>query len=454
MTSRTMRQLILLAILVFVLAPASTCLAQVISDGATAGVAIDAEGVLRTRMFLDPGDRLLQERVAAARASLDQKLLRPTPMRKISITRLEKVIAERNGVVTDEMRYLAGLQRAKYLFCYPESGDIVLAGPAEGWVTDAAGRIVGISSGRPVVQLEDLVVALRAFPPGKRPTQLIGCSIDPTAEGLAAMQQFLRSVGSHATPGHTQFIVDGLRNNLGLQSVSIEGIRPNTRFAQVLVEADYRMKLIGIGLEQPPVRLVSYVDRANPAQVSRNAMQRWFFTPDYESVRVSEDRLAMELVGDGVKLVGEDELVTAEGERIVAGRTNKASEAFVGSFTQKYPQLAERSPVYADLRNLVDLAITAAFIQQEGFYEKAAWSMPLLGDESKFAVERYTAPRQVETAVNAIWRGNRLMTPVGGGVSIEAARAVREARPDEKGEVAKLRGQTTIDLAEGQWWWD
>ncbi len=452
MSSRLVHLSILPAILVLSLAFAPECMGQL--GDIAAGVAIDADGVLRTKMFADPGGRLLQERIAAARASLDQKLVRPTPMRKVSLTRLEKAIADRGGVVTDEMRYLAGLQRAKYVFCYPDSGDIVIAGPAEGWVTDAAGRVVGMTTGRPVVQLEDLVVALRAFPPGGKSTPLIGCSIDPTAEGLAAMQQFLRQVGSYATPAHTQGIVDGLRNNLGYQTVSINGIHPNTRFAQILVEADYRMKLIGIGLEQPPVRLVSYVDRANPAQVSRNAMQRWFFTPDYECVRVAPDRLAMELVGDGVKLIGEDELVTAEGQRVVAGRSNKASEAFVGSFTQNYPQLAARSPVYADLRNLIDLAISAAFMQQEGFYDKAGWSMPLLGDESKFAVERYSPPRQVETAVNAIWKGNRLMTPVGGGVSIEAARAVREAQPDEQGQVAKLREETAVKLAEGQWWWD
>ncbi|MDZ7615358.1 MAG: DUF1598 domain-containing protein [Patescibacteria group bacterium] len=453
MSSRLVQLTILAALLVAALAFTPACMAQVIGDVA-AGVAIDADGVLRTKMYADPGGQLLKERIAAARASLDQTLVRPTPMRKVSLTRLEKAIADAGGVVTDEMRYLAGLQRAKYVFCYPDSGDIVIAGPAEGWVTDASGRVVGMTTGRPVVQLEDLVVAMRAFPPGGKSTPLIGCSIDPTAEGLAAMQQFLRQVGSFATPSHTQTIVDGLRNNLGYQTVSINGINPKTRFAQILVEADYRMKLIGIGLEQPPVRLVSYVDRANPAQVSRNAMQRWFFTPDYECVRVAPDRLAMELVGDGVKLVGEDELVTSEGERVVAGRGNKASEAFVGSFTQNYPQLAARSPVYADLRNLIDLAITAAYMQEEDFYGKTRWSMPLLGDEGKFAVERYSPPRQVETAVNAIWKGNRLMTPVGGGVTIEATRAVREAQPDEAGQVAKLREQTTVQLAEGQWWWD
>ena len=41
------------------------------------------------------------------------------------------------------MRYLAGLLRVRYVFYYPDSKDIVLAGPAEGWVADPAGRIVG-----------------------------------------------------------------------------------------------------------------------------------------------------------------------------------------------------------------------------------------------------------------------------------------------------------------------
>ena len=83
----------------------------------------------------------------------------------------------------------------------------------------------------------------------------------------------------------------------------------------------------------------------------------------------------MELVGDGVKLVGEDELVSAEGERQAAGRGDKASQAFVTSFTKIYSELADRSPVYAELRNLIDLAVAAAYIQQQDLYGKAGWKM-------------------------------------------------------------------------------
>ena len=331
-----------------------------------------------------------------------------------------------------------------------------MAGPAQGWMTDLTGRVVGISNGRPTLQLQDLVVALRAFPPDGKETNMIGCSIDPTQEGLAAMQRFLNQMGVRATPDQTQYIVDGLQTSLGNQDVTVHGVSPETHFAQVMVEADYRMKLIGIGLEKPPVRLVSFVDRANPAQVARNAMQRWFFTPDYNCVRVSDDGLAMEMIGDGVKLIGADEMVTADGMRKKASRGSRASQTFVSSFTKKYSELADRSPVFAELRNLIDLSVVAAFIQDENYYEKAEWDQGMLASEETFAVEIYQAPKKVPTAVTARWKGTQLMTPVGGGVHIEPTAALdsQNLLTDEKGKVAGLRKQIKLNLAKGQWWWD
>ncbi len=421
-----------------------------------AGVAVDAQGVLRRRVDVDPTGRLRLQRQAAARAALSPEVAASSKLRKVSLNRLEQAIQARDGAPTEAMRYLAGLQRVRYVFCYPGSKDIVVAGPAEGWMTDPAGRVVGINNGRPVVQLQDLVVALRAFPPGGQATPVIGCSIDPTQQGLSAMQHFLRRVGSYATPAQTQYIVTGLRNSLGMQTISVNGVSPSTHFAQVLVEADYRMKLIGIGLERPPVRLASFIERASPTDVSRNALFRWFFVPDYQCVRATEDGLAVELVGDGVKLIGENEMVTGEGQRRTAAGGSRASQVFVSSFTKRYPQLADRSPVYAELRNLIDLVVAAAYIQHEDFYGETGWSMELFGDEQSFAVETYNAPQQVASTVAAIWKGNRLMTPIGGGVHIDATQALdaENLLEDDSGEVARLRGGNSLQLAEGRWWWD
>ena len=426
----------------------------------SAGVVIDAKGVLHKRSVADPGGQVTRGRIAATKASMPPELTRSSPSRKISLPRLEKEIIKKGGVPTDEMRYLAGLQRVRHVYCYPESGDVVIEGPAEGWINDVTGRVVGMTSGRPVVQLQDVVVALRAFSPDGEGARVIGCSIDPTEEGLAEMQRFLRTSGSNFARGQEQMVAaymqNGLRTALGMQEITVNGVPADTHFAQVLVEADYRMKLMGIGLEEPPVRMVSFVERVNPAAVSRNALFRWYFVPDYQCVRQSEDGLAVELVGDGVKLVGEDELVSAAGQRRGLSRSSSASQMFTTSFTKQYPELARYSPVYAELRNLIDMVVAAAYIQEQDFCGRTGWKMELFGSEEAFAVRTYNAPTQVESAVAAILKSGRLMTPIGGGVEIEAARALAPENllEDENGKVGQLRRETTVELAEGQWWWD
>jgi len=271
------------------------------------------------------------------------------------------------------------------------------------------------------------------------------------------MQQYLVQAAPALNPRNTKPFVDGLRQSLGKQVVTVEGISPKTHFAQVLVEADYRMKLVGIGLEQPPVKITSYIQQASPTQVSRNAMARWYFVPNYECVRVSEDHLAMHLEGEGVKLVGADELVLADGTRVGNGVVDRASKAFQNSFTAKYPALAKKVPVYAQMRNLIDMLIASAYIQQQDFYGKSSWDLGLLGDEKILSVEVYPEPKHVETAVNAVWKGSSLMTPIGGGVDIQPLTALmpKNLLTDTEGTVHQTRESTVLsDLVPGQWWWD
>jgi hypothetical protein len=437
-----------------------------IGGGNTSGVAVDADGVLKRVSAVDPTGDLTRQRAAEALTKLDRDVARKSPLRKVSLTRLEKLIAKRladGDGVDDAMQHLAGLTRLQYVFCYPESGDIVIAGPAEPWAQAPSGRMLAIDSGRPVLELQDLIVALRAFPPGAdRKKPFIYCSIDPTDEGLARMQQFLNELGGRianprTNPGQEQFIVEGLRERLGMQVITVGGVSPKTHFAQVMVEADYRMKLIGIGLERPAVRLASYVERANPAAVSRSALQRWFFVPEYQCVRVSDDSLAMKLEGEGVKLVGENEVVGKDGSRSRAKKSNRASDNFVNAFTKVYPKLAERTPVYAQLRNCIDLAVAAAFIQNQDYYGLVNWKPSVFQDEAAYPVETLNAPEQVESAVNAIWRGNTLVTPIGGGVQMRPTEAVSSTNlmDDEKSEIKQARAANDLSkLAPDQWWWD
>ena len=424
------------------------------------GVAVDADGVLKRMEAGDPTGQLMQTRLEQAQANLNPDVAKQSQLRKVSLTRLiaavEKSIAEGHGP-DEEMLHLAGLTRIRYVFYYPATKDIVLAGPAEGWVATPGERVVGWNSGQPILELQDLVVALRTFAPDSKKNPLVYCSIDPTEEGLARMQQFLSEVGRQIQPGDEQFIVENLRERLGLQTITVGGVPASTHFAQVMVEADYRMKLIGIGLEEPPVNIASFVALANPSSIARNALQRWYFVPDYQRVKVAEDGMAAEFVGSGVKLVGEDEVVNTHGGRQTSGTQSPASRKFTRSFTENYRDLAAAAPVYAQLRNCIDMLVAAAFIQQHDLYEQAGIGLGVLGDESKYSVETYNPPKQVATAVNSMWKGRKLMTPVGGGVEIRANMALDAANAlvDKDGVVAEARDQIDItSLPANQWWWD
>lgn len=435
-----------------------------IGTSAFSGVAVDADGVLKRHVAPDASGQLMRTRIEQARVALGDDFSKSSQLRKVSLTRLlkliDKAIAEGHGP-DDAMRNLAGLTRIRYVFYYPETKDIVLAGPAEGWVETPDGRVVGWNSAQPTLQLEDLAVALRTFAPEGKKNPLVYCSIDPTQDGLARMQQFLDEFGTRIQPGTEQaaeqFIADGLRDSLGQQVITVGGVPASTHFAQVMVEADYRMKLIGIGLEQPPVNIATFVALANPATMARNALQRWYFVPDYQRIKVAEDGHAAEFVGAGVKLVGEDEVVTKAGERRQVVSPSGASRKFTRSFTEKYNQLAERAPVYGQLRNCIDLLVVAAFLQHHDLFGQAELELGALGDEARYPVETYNAPKHVAAAVNSMWKRNRLMTPIGGGVEIRAGLAVDSANAlaDSDGAVAEAREANDVSaLPADRWWWD
>lgn len=423
------------------------------------GVQIDPQGVLRT-VYADP--RVTMQRLRAAKQSLPQHLAKPSPLRKISLNRLEAAVAKQvadGGQPSAEMAALAGLTQLEYVFFYPDSGDIVIAGPAEGFAQDALGRLVGVESGKPCLLLDDLIVALRAYSPTGDKTSTISVSIDPTQEGLERMQATLQSFGGQfGGPADVPRVVNSLRQALGFNEVTITGIPAGTHFAHVLTEADYRMKLIGIGLEAPAVPMATYISKLTVAMTAGNSLVRWYFVPDYEAIAESEDGLAMQLVGQGVKLVGEDELVGRDGSRQTSGRkANGASRVFTSEFTKKFKQIADNSAVYGQLRNLVDMTIAAAYIQDRDLYQQANWNLGIFADEDRLSVVVLPAPQRVETAINAIMMGSRLVTPIGGGVLLQVRHALEQnnIRADVDGKIKTEREQVKLEgLAADQWWWD
>jgi hypothetical protein len=112
--------------------------------------------------------------------------------------------------------------------------------------------------------------------------------------------------------------------------------------------------------------------------------------------------------------------------------------------------------VFFEMRNLFDVSIAAAFIQDRNLYQKAGWNLGVFADESKLRLNTAASVNQVETAVNAVWKNSQLVTPIGGGVHIAARKLVDPSATKVENELEPLRekGSSPADLAADQWWWD
>ena len=145
-----------------VLALGSKAQGQVLNQ-AVGGISINADGVL-DNASLDAVGKLSQLR-AETLQKIPAELGQAAALRKVSLRGLEAAIeqcAKTSKALPDDIRYLGGLQQIRYVLVYPEQNDIVLVGPGEGWKVDAQGDVVGVKTGRPVLLLDDLAVALRS----------------------------------------------------------------------------------------------------------------------------------------------------------------------------------------------------------------------------------------------------------------------------------------------------
>ncbi len=161
--------------------------------GVVGGISIDADGTVRNASVEERSGWLQEMRRAAALPAAD--MAAGCELRMVSLSKLQAELQkaiDQDRPIAEEMQYLAGLQRVEYIFVYPESQDIVLAGPAEGWIVREDASVVGKTSGRPVLQLEDLLTALRTSRASQK--QPISVSIDPTPEGELRLNRLLSQI--------------------------------------------------------------------------------------------------------------------------------------------------------------------------------------------------------------------------------------------------------------------
>ena len=406
------------------------------SDGLIENAGVDANIVAQRA-------RLLKKAPADLNAAVS--------LRKVSLRGLEEAIEEslKTGkALSEETCFLAGLQDIRYVFVYPEQKDIVLVGSGEGWRIDAQGNIVGITTGKPVLLLDDLLTALRTAESSARTG--ISCSIDPTHQGI---QQLRAHAATLKTIGDADATGAGIEEALGRQMVTFTGVPTTSHFANVLVAADYRMKRLAMNFEPSPVHgMPSFLHmyKAGRAGMS-NIMQRWWLEPKYESVLRSPDGLAWEFNGASVKCMTEEDFATVNGGREHTGKPNAVAQKWADNMTKHYDELAIAAPVFGDLRNCMQLALVGALVAHERLADKAGCNLPVLTQESALKTIELPAPTQVDSRVSMIKQGRNWVISASGGVSIRPGAIVSQARessaPAEARAKARAAGKST-------WYWN
>jgi hypothetical protein len=416
-------------------------------NGGVGGVDVDADGVLG-RAQAPAGLQLAEERNRALQ-KVAANVRRLSPMRKVSLQRLENEIAEqvaKRQPLSSEVLFLAGLQRIEYVFVYPELHDIVVAGPAEGWL-QREGVLVGQSTGEAVLRLDDLLDALQSTAAAAEGGG-ISCSIDPTAEGMARLQRIFKRRNLQPSDAALR----EMERQLGDQSVSVTGIRPNGHFARVMVGADYMMKRLAMQLERSPVAdLPSYMQLLHRgSSASPVSAPRWWLVPDYQSVEKGADDLAWRFRGRGMRANSEYGYIDARGELVNAGRADPLTKLWAEKFTASYDRLAQDMPVFSQLCGCVDLAILAALVTRENLLERAGCPLLMLTDPGKLIGEELSVARRVRSQASAV-RGRRgWVVSVSGGVDLETKSVLDTA--EENPKLVATR-EAAIDRTE-HWWWD
>ncbi len=439
-----------LVAVVGVLLVATSAPAQVFERSrSVGGVSIDLSGFLDNARIDDIGTlaRLRAEALGDVPAALGE----PVPLRKVSLRRLEAAIAEcrRSGrELPDEVKYLAGLQGIRYVFVYPEQQDIVLVGPAEGWKVGPQGMVVGVNTGRPVMLLDDLLVALRSA--GQAARGGITCSIDPTSEGL---QRLRAHVSRLSTIGNPQATAAGIEQVLGAQQISVTGVPATSHFARVLVAADYRMKRIAMGFERSPVAgLPSFLSMV-PAtgRGMSNMMPRWWLEPNYESLVRDSEGLAYELPAGSVKAMTEEDFLTAAGNKQHTRQAGPQAQRWADLMTQKYPELAVAEPIFGQLQNCMELAIVSALIFKERLPEKVDWNMPVLLDGTRLPADEFPAPKSVASRATLMKKGTNWVITASGGVVINSWQVADQVKQHDSPRAARAAAATQ---SQANWWWN
>ncbi len=417
---------------------------------AVGGVMIAPDGGVRAATEAERRElaAVVRQRIGGEMGQADGAEGGDSERRYVSLAKLQSAIelADADGTpLPPEVIYLAGLTRIEFVIVDDAAGDLILAGPAEAWRIGDDGTVVGQISGDATLRLADLRTAMQSIQQARQEGGM-RCSIEPTEQGRIRLQQLLANV--KLQPGQNpQYLAPAMQQAFGPQEIKLGGVDPTSHLARTMVAADFEMKRIAMGLIASPVpRLPSYIEMAKNRVQPKNQNPRWWMACNYDPVAHDEDFKVWKLSGQGVKTLTEQDFVDDAGQVRRDGSKNPQAEAWANAMTELYPELSREMPIFADLRNAMDMAVIATLISQQGLEAAAGLDLSTL----RGSVDgEYEIPRTLQPQCSFVKGRAGWVVTASGGVDISSFEVVADQVLDASlASIAKPAGDGA------GWYWD
>lgn len=370
--------------------------------------------------------------------------------RALSLRVLQEKLGDcqERGGCSRELLGLSGITRAVGYILDDANHDLILFGEVE--------------TGFPSLRLDDLVVALRNT--YLRYAELKGggyeylspyCSLEPD---LAVVDSLSR-IGTDISEGRdSQEVEDAVRKWRRLcaspQGVRIRGIPFRSHFASVMVEADYDMKKLAVGRARADVEgFSSLADitlqgarddllRGGSTRMDSSIGSRFWFYPG--TIILLEDTGIVAIDECPVLLLTEESYLSISGSIEGGGKASESAEAFARLFTELYPSLGEKRPVFIELENLFNLLTVSQGMKWKSSPEEAALDLgylldryPVPGMEVARSLPGQSEVKRFEE--NLEGRVARVWLPFCGGIAMNIRLSGDNFKRDMSGRLARLR---------------
>jgi len=247
------------------------------------------------------------------------------------------------------------------------------------------------------LNLDDFVVALRnvwdIYTERKGNAQIYsypGCSIDPDPKVLKRLQSLENLISSAETESETKKRIDDWCDYCRKpQQVRVMGVPFKSRFAKVMVLADYDMKKLVDGSEST-LNVAGFkslsdmtLDAIQPALIKRkpiaihiSTLNRFWFYPG--EVSYLTDEQAGIITQCPVKLLTEEEYLEMSGNTQGKGRGDSLALLFCENFADHYAEISKQKPIYAELESLFRLVALTKLMREQKCTEVAGLDLNYL----------------------------------------------------------------------------